>query len=109
MRTLPTFALVFLLAFIQATASSLPFTMVSLVLLAIYWGGERVFLLAFLAGIFLDVLEVRPVGSTSTIFLLTTLMISVYRRRFIVTNLLFVVISIFLSVLLLEGWRKFLP
>lgn len=91
---------VFSLAFIESVVFFLPLTAAVLALLAIYEKNPaqgEVFGLSLLAGLFIDILQVRTLGTTSTLFLLIVFLIFLYQRKVTGKNPLFVGLAVFLS------------
>ena len=89
--------MVFFLAFIESMFFFLPLTVTFLVILVIFEEKERVFILSFMSGLFLDFLQVRMLGTTSLLFLTIILFVFLYKRKFIGRNPFFVSIFVFLS------------
>lgn len=88
---------IFFLAFFESMVFFLPLTATFLVIVALFEEKENVFSLGFLAGLFLDILQVRPLGTTSALFLLILFFTFLYKRKFIGKNPFFVGLAVFLS------------
>lgn len=91
--------LILILAFLEARIS-LPLTIFALTLFTIYGKNSKessgkVFILGILAGVFLDLLQVRTLGITGALFSLIIFLIFLYKRKFIDKNPVFVVLTIF--------------
>jgi len=90
-------ALLILSVFLEGTLTSLPLVLLSLILLTVLKRDRRVFGIAFLSGIFLDLLLVRSLGQTSVFFLIMVLFIFLYERKYEITSLLFVSMGTLIS------------
>lgn len=100
--------MVFLTLFLQGSVATFPLILVVLLLLYIYYRSMWIFFLAFIAGIFLDIFSVRPIGSTS-IFLLTFLLsVFLYQRKFEIGSYYFIFFTLFLGGLI-YSWTHGLP
>jgi hypothetical protein len=96
--------IVFLLClFLQGTLTNLPLLLVFLLLIYIYYRQDWVFLLAFFAGIALDIVTVRVVGGSSIFFLLFLVSVFLYQRKFEIGSPLFVFLALFLGTLIYAG------
>lgn len=85
------------LGLIEGTTVPIPLAMLTLTILSIYSEKQSTFLLAILAGIFLDILQVRIVGTTSLVFLVIVFVIFLYKRKLATKNPVFIGIAVFLS------------
>lgn len=93
--------ILFLLAFVlEASLTTVPLVLLSLLCLAVAKKRAWVFSLAFFSGIVLDVLLVRTVGFTSFFFLLFLFIILLYDRKYEVRTLRFVMITSFVGTFL---------
>lgn len=89
--------LILILAFLEAIVVSLPLTISALALFVIYEKNTKeIYIFGLLAGLFLDILQVRTLGITSALFSLIIFLIFLYKRKFIHENPVFVVLAIFL-------------
>lgn len=94
--------LISLLVFLESTIVFLPLTILFLTLLAIYEENptplkEEVLILIFAASLFLDLFQVRTLGTTGLIFAFIIVLISLYKKKFIHKNPVFVALGIFFS------------
>ncbi len=68
--------------FVEGAVLFLPITLLLLIMLSFFWQNhQKVLVLAFTSGIILDILQVRTVGQTSTIFLLILLTLLLYKKK----------------------------
>jgi len=81
----------------EGTITSLPLVLVALIITATKLRNTDIFLIAFIAGVILDVLLVRPIGQTSVYFLIILFLIFLYERKYEVASSLFVIIATFFS------------
>jgi len=86
-----------LLLFLEGTVLSLPLVLVLLLCITIVYKKVFVFPLAFFFGLLLDVLLVRPLGETSLFFCVFLLLILLYKRKYEIDSLLFVLFSSFVG------------
>ncbi len=82
---------------LEGALISLPFVFILLLIILIKKKESWVFLLAFLFGILLDALSLRPLGQSSVFFLLFLFAVLIYERKFEIDNLFFVAISSFIG------------
>lgn len=92
--------LLFLFSFLLTAITTLPFVLVVLLLLTILFKKSWIFVLAFFAGLFLDILLMRLLGESSVFFLIFIFIIFLYDRKFEIQSVPFVFLSSFLGVLL---------
>ena len=92
--------LLILSVILEGTVTALPLTVVILLCLTIVRRDAMVFLLAFIAGIFLDTLALRPLGGSS-IFLITFIFLMLlYQRKYEIYSYQFVLAGSFLGAIL---------
>lgn len=84
-------------AILQGSLLSFPLVFILLLISAIKSRENWIFPLAFIAGLILDSLYLRPLGATSLFFLLFLFAIFTYEKKFEIDNLTFVFISSFLG------------
>lgn len=94
--------LVLTLTFIESFIFFLPITIFYLVIVCIYQKNNKkdnahTFPLALLGGLSIDILQVKTLGTTSAIFLLTVLIISLYKRKVESSSPIFTSLAVFLS------------
>lgn len=98
----------FIAILLESTITTLPLVLLIILFLAIMNRKNEVFVVAFFAGLLLDVLSLGRVGFSSLYFTIFVFLIFLYQRRFEIETLNFVVIFSFLGsffYLLLEGVR----
>lgn len=88
-------ALLLLSLIIEGTLSSLPLTFIVLLIFLILKRDLNIFYIAFIAGIFLDLLSVRSVGITSVYLLVIFFAVLLYERKFETKSLPFVALASF--------------
>ncbi|HVZ58325.1 MAG TPA: hypothetical protein VG935_01040 [Patescibacteria group bacterium] len=81
----------------EGILTSLPLVLISLILFTIRTRNHDVFFYAFISGIFLDILHVRPIGETSIFFAIVLLLIFLYERKFEISSLLFALLATLVS------------
>lgn len=79
----------------EGTLSLIPLTFVILLTLFILKRDINYFYIAFITGIILDILSVRPVGLTSAFMITALLAVSIYERKFEIKSLFFIAIASF--------------
>ncbi len=71
--------------------------LIILLLLTAKLGDKTIFLVAFVSGLFLDLLQLRPLGQTSLFLTIFVFIVLLYERKFQIRTLPFVFISAFLG------------
>ena len=89
--------LVVIALILEGSLTSLPLVLLSLLLFRVIMKGNNGFLLAFLAGIILDVFLLRPLGQTSVYFLVVLFIIGMYEKKFEVNSLPFLALATFVT------------
>src|SRR6185436_14584869 len=89
--------LLVMLLFLEGTITTLPLVLIYLLCLTILKRDGGVFFVAFLAGIFLDLLMVRALGLSSLFFSLFLFLILLYQRKYEIHSYPFVAASSFLG------------
>lgn len=88
---------------VEGTMTTLPLVLVCLLCLTILTRDTIVFLVAFVAGIFLDAFALRSIGGTSIFLLLFVFLILLYQRKYEIYSYQFVMVAAFIgSVLFLK-------
>ena len=80
---------------LETTVTSIPFIFVLLFLLLVITRHGYVFVLAFLTGVVVDTLSLRPVGETSIYLLCFLFLVLLYRRKYEIYSFPFVILSSF--------------
>jgi len=86
--------------FLESALMSLPLTLVVLLFAAIYTRDSLIFLLAFLAGLILDIFSLRTLGISSLYFVTFVFVIFLYQKKFETGTLQFLAIFAFLGSIL---------
>lgn len=86
--------------FVEGTLTSLPLVLVCLLCLMIMKRDESVFILAMIAGLLLDILSLRPLGSTCLFFIIFVFLLLLYQRKYEIDSYPFVGFSAFCGTLL---------
>jgi cell shape-determining protein MreD len=89
--------LLFLLIIVESSVTTLPLVLLFLIIFAVFVRSESVFLLAFFAGLLLDILTLRPLGLSSAFFLSCLFLILLYERKFEIGTFYFVAFASFFS------------
>lgn len=82
---------------LEGSVTTLPVTLVVLVLLYCLFKEDLVFLLATVSGVILDVLLVRSVGGSSMFYLFVLFLLFLYQRKFEIDSYYFVFFALFIS------------
>ena len=88
---------VFVLTIILSPLTTVPIIVGVILCLAVVFRNRRVFIAAFLGGLFIDLLMVRALGETSLFLMIYTFMIYLYQRRFEIQTIPFVLIGSFVG------------
>lgn len=78
---------------LEGTLLTLPLTLVCLICLTIFKRDTSVFAIAFIAGIFLDIFHVQPIGGTSIFFVCALFLILLYKKKYEIYSIPFVMLS----------------
>lgn len=89
--------LFFISLFFEGTVTLFPMSLCLLLLLGITFRNTPVFFLAFLGGLFLDSMFLRPLGLTSVVFILLLFLLFLYERKYEITSVPFVLIASFIA------------
>jgi cell shape-determining protein MreD len=82
---------------LEGTTTTLPLTLVCLICFTVIKKDTSVFLLAFLAGMFIDVFRVQQIGSTSIFYISLLLLILLYKKKYEIYSVPFVLLATFFS------------
>lgn len=85
----------FLCVFLEGTFTSIPLTLIALLVIAVANRDTSVFPLAFITGTALDILLLRPLGATGVFFILYFLLVFLYQRKYEISTAPFVLFSSF--------------
>lgn len=84
-------------AFFEATVTTLPILLSLLTVISIHEKSNKIFVLAFVSGVFLDTMRVDPVGFRSIFYIVFLFLIFLYERKFETDSLPFVLVAVFLG------------
>jgi cell shape-determining protein MreD len=82
---------------LEGSITTLPLTLVCLLCLTIIKRDDKVFIAAFIAGLFLDIFALRQVGGTSIFFLLFVFLLLLYQRKYEIYSTPFVLVATFMG------------
>jgi len=100
------FFLVFLLAVLQASFLKLNLVLLLVLLWATFRSDQEGLMIAFFSGLLLDLASGTPLGLSSLIFVLSSFLIILYRRRFDPSHFAFLPIFTFFSLILFDALIK---
>lgn len=83
--------------FIEGTLTTIPLTLICLLCLMIVRRDAMIFPLAFLAGLLVDAMTLRPLGSTSLFLLTFVFLILLYQRKYEIYSYQFVMVASFVG------------
>jgi rod shape-determining protein MreD len=102
MRTLLVLIPIMFLAFFEATITSLHLCLLGIILWASLRPSRQALLVAFLAGVILDLLKGQSLGVSSLLFLVISFLIGLYKNRFQAARLAFLLPFTLFSILLAD-------
>jgi hypothetical protein len=79
----------------EGVVTTLPLTLVCLICFTIFRRDTSVFPLAFLAGLFIDIFRVQPLGVTSLFYICYLFLILLYKKKYEIYSIPFVMLSTF--------------
>ncbi len=91
------YAFLFLSIILESSVTTLPLTLMILIFSAIAVRRAEIFFVAFLSGLFLDILAVRPIGLSSLFFVTVVFIGFLYKRKFETDTSTFVIGLSFIS------------
>lgn len=86
--------------FLEGSITTLPLVLLVLLVMTVVSRQSFVFGVAFLCGVLLDLLTMRPVGQTSAVLVLFVLFVRLYERKFEIETVPFVLFASGLGTLL---------
>lgn len=95
-----TFLILLLLLFLQTSFFSIPFVLGGILFFCVLYREYWIFPVAFLMGIFLDVLTFHTVGSTSMFFTIILGGVFLYERKFEIQSIPFITAFSFITTIL---------
>ncbi len=97
---LPIFILFFLLLVAFSAVTTIPFSVSLLVMSAVIFKKSWVFFAALAIGVLLDLVNLKPLGYTSLVFVIFVFLVRLYERKFETETFAFVFIATFLGSLI---------
>ncbi|MEK9178458.1 MAG: hypothetical protein AAB801_01610 [Patescibacteria group bacterium] len=85
---------------LEASLTTIPLTLVLLLIYAVYKNDLNVLFLGFFSGLFLDILRLETVGITSLYFVIFLSLVLMYKRKFETESVYYLLFFCFLGVLL---------
>ncbi len=82
---------------VEGSIISIPLTLITLLCITIIRRDTSVFIVAFLAGIFLDIFALRQIGGTSIFFITFVFLILLYQRKYEIYSYPFVLAGSFIG------------
>lgn len=93
---------IIMLSLLELFFVPLPVVFITLFLFFHFYDEEHGLVLAFVVGFLFDILLLRPLGTTAMLFMILLFITSLYRRKYEATNIFFLGMMIFVSILVLE-------
>lgn len=87
----------FIAILLESTLVTIPISLLIIIFASIVIRKNEVFAMAFLAGLFLDILAIRDIGWSSAFFVTLVLIILLYQKKFEIESLHFVAITAFIG------------
>lgn len=84
--------------FLEATVTALPLTLLLILAIAVIFRRNEVFLIAFFAGLLLDILTYRTVGFSSLYFSGMVFAILLYQRKFEIESANFIFVASIIAI-----------
>lgn len=91
MKFFTIFIILLILFLFEVTLIQIPLLLLYLLVLAVVYRSEWIFVIGFLSGLFLDGLTMRTLGSSSLFFLIFLFLIFLYERKFELRSVGFVI------------------
>ncbi len=93
-----TATIIFLLSLLlESSVTTLPLVFLTLLCLAVLTRKEWIFVIAFIAGVFLDAFSFRALGQSSLYFIVYIFLVFLYESKFEISTKYFVLIASFLG------------
>lgn len=93
---------IIILCLLELFLVPLPLVFIALFLFFHYYNKEGGIILAMIAGFLFDILLLFPLGTTPMIFMGLLFLPTLYRRKYEATNLFFLAVVVFISILVFE-------
>ena len=84
---------------LESTLVTLPLTLLIIIFASVVIRKNDVFILAFFSGLFLDILKLGTIGFSSTYFVIITMIVFSYQKKFEITSLHFILITALIGTL----------
>ena len=94
------FVIFFLFLILSSSLTTIPLSIIILVVCAVIFRESWVFFAAFLLGLYLDLILIKPLGYTSLMLTVFVFLIRLYERKFETQTISFVLLSSFLGSLI---------
>ncbi len=94
------FIFLFFITLLESSLNVVPLTLLFLLCFTLAQQSALIFPVAFIAGILLDILSVRPLGETGLFYILFLFFILLYQRKYEITTVPFVFFTSFFGCLL---------
>ena len=94
------FVIFFLFLILSSSLTTIPLSIIILVVCAVIFRESWVFFAAFLLGLYLDLILIKPLGYTSLMLTIFVFLIRLYERKFETQTISFVLLSSFLGSLI---------
>ncbi|MBI4098023.1 MAG: hypothetical protein HY426_03195 [Candidatus Levybacteria bacterium] len=82
---------------LESTLITLPLSLLIIIFSSIVLRKNEVFILAFFAGLFLDILGLRDIGLSSAFFVAIVFIVFLYQKKFEIKSLTFIAVSAFIA------------
>lgn len=96
MITIP-LALLLIALFLEISVTNIPLVLLVLIPACIVYRHYSVFIMAFIFGIFLDILTFKTVGLSSLFFISVMFLILIYEKKFEIKTNYFIILASFLA------------
>ncbi len=84
---------------LEGTVISLPLSLISLIFLSTTKKHLSVFYLAIISGLILDLITLRPLGTTAIFYVLFLFLLFLYERKYETSTLPFILVAVFVGVI----------
>lgn len=91
------FILLFISLILESSITTIPLIFISLLCLTVVYKDNFPFFLAFVFGVFFDILSFKTLGASSLFFVAFLFLVLIYQRKFEIRTYPFILISSFLG------------
>ena len=98
---------IFIATLLEASITTLPLVLLIILFASVVMRKNEMFVVAFFAGLFLDLASFGSIGFSSLFFTLLVLIIFLYQKKFEIENLNFITIFSFIGSLLYLFFQSF--